>query len=126
MHLHGAIDDATSKVLALRFRLQEDSVGYRQILMDMLAKHGTPQCVYSDRHTIFVVPEKYSPSIEEQLQGAQLPLSQFGRTLNELGINHITAGSPQAKGRIERLWGDATAPSSRRDALAWHLYSGSS
>ena len=105
MHLHGAIDDATSKVLALRFRLQEDSVGYRQILMDMLAKHGTPQCVYSDRHTIFVVPEKYSPSIEEQLQGAQLPLSQFGRTLNELGINHITAGSPQAKGRIERLWG---------------------
>ena len=60
--------------------------------------------MYHDRHSIFDVSEDKLPSIEEQLDGKE-PLTQFGRLLEELGIESISANSPQAKGRVERLWG---------------------
>jgi hypothetical protein len=65
---------------------------------------GIPAALYHDRHSIFELPSDKSPSIEEQLEGKR-PLTQFGRLLEELGITSIRALSPQAKGRIERLWG---------------------
>lgn len=103
--LHGAIDDATSKVLGLFFRPTEDLLGYLQVLGQVVTGYGIPVAIYSDQHTIFFSPNKDKLSIEEELAGKKVPLTQFGRALSELGIGHIPALSPQAKGRIERLWG---------------------
>lgn len=102
--LIGAIDDATGKVPYAFFQEQEDSAGYFKLLREIVARYGIPLALYHDRHTIFEVPEKELESIEEQLAGKK-NLTQFGRLLNELGITSISANSPQAKGRVERLWG---------------------
>jgi transposase len=102
--LHGIIDDATGKVLALFFRPTEDSFGYFMALLQMLVNFGIPKAFYSDRHTIFFSPKKDKLSIEEELAGKKVALTQLGRALSELNIGHIPARSPQAKGRVERLW----------------------
>jgi hypothetical protein len=60
--------------------------------------------LYHDRHSIFEVLKGKTPSVEEQLAGKR-PQTQLARILSELGINSISAHSPQAKGRVERLWG---------------------
>ncbi len=101
--LIGAIDDATGKVPYAFFQEQEDSAGYFLLLREIVAKYGIPLALYHDRHTIFKVPENELESVEEQLEGKK-KLTQFGRLLNELGITSISANSPQAKGRVERLW----------------------
>lgn len=69
-----------------------------------IEKYGLPLGLYSDRHTIFRSP-KESLSLEQELAGEIKRLSQFGKAMAELGITHIKAMTPQAKGRIERLWG---------------------
>lgn len=104
LHLHGAIDDATSKVLGLHFRLQEDLKGYFETLHQVVTRHGVPRSLYSDGHTIFFSPKKDKLTIEEELAGKQVALTQLGKALEQLGVDHIRAYSPQAKGRIERLW----------------------
>src|SRR3990167_10002956 len=63
--------------------------------------HGMPLSLYSDRHSIFHTLRE--PTIIEQLKNIQ-PLTQFGRAMEELGINILKAWSPH-KGRVERLWG---------------------
>ncbi len=66
-------------------------------------KYGLPLSVYLDRHTTYKSSKKLTQ--EEILQGMERSLSQFERALSELGVNVIHAYSPQAKGRIERLFG---------------------
>jgi transposase len=100
--LVGAIDDATGTVYAL-FREQEDAHGYFLLLEQIIKSKGVPLALYSDRHSIFEVSATESETLEEQLSGKREP-TQFGRALLELGIQAILALSPQAKGRIERLW----------------------
>ena len=100
--LIGAIDDATGKVLFLLFRPSEDQVGYLLLLRSIAQRYGLPMSIYHDRHTILRSPKQ--PTLEEQLAG-QTPMSQIQRIMAELGIESIPAYSPQAKGRIERLWG---------------------
>ena len=102
--LLAAIDDATGQILSALFRYAEDFEGYRRLLYDLVINYGIPVTIYSDRHTIFFSPnsEKNSCSFEQQLIGQKCRLTQIGRILNELGIHHIPAHSPQAKGRIER------------------------
>ena len=100
--LHGAIDDATGKVLAGVFRPTEDQVGYLLLLRTIAELYGLPVAVYHDRHTILRSPKQ--PTLDEELAGQQ-PMSQIQRVLAELGIISIPAHSPQAKGRIERLFG---------------------
>jgi transposase len=102
MTLLGAIDDATGAVVALHFRLAEDLHGYVTLLAQLAARHGLPLALYGDRLNVFVRNDAHW-SREEELQGAQYP-THFGRILQDLGIGYIPAGSPQAKGRIERLW----------------------
>lgn len=102
--LIGAIDDATSKVPYALFQEQEDTQGYMLMLQRIVLDQGIPLALYHDRHSIFEVSEDKLPSIEEQLKGKQ-PITQLGRLLKELGIESIPAHSPQAKGRVERLWG---------------------
>lgn len=104
MSLVGAIDDATGKVPYAVFREQEDSHGYFVLLQEIVKRQGIPLAIYHDRHSIFEVSPDKLPSIGEQLE-AKTPVTQFGRLMAELGITAISALSPQAKGRIERLWG---------------------
>lgn len=100
--LLGAIDDATGAVLAATFRAQEDAAGYLTLLHTLGRTVGLPTAVYTDAHGIFVRHD--APwTLAEELQGFQDP-PQVGRALQALGVHHIVAESPQAKGRIERLW----------------------
>lgn len=101
--LIGAIDDATGTVPAALFREREDAHGYFLLLREIIETRGLPFAVYSDKHSIFTVNPKRSPTVEEDLR-ANLEPTQFGRALAELGIQSILADSPQAKGRIERGW----------------------
>lgn len=102
--LVGAIDDATGVVTAGTFRAQEDAAGYFAVLSHTVWGFGLPAAVYPDRHTIFVTEGRRMPSLAEQLAGRE-PTTQVGRALAAAGIGWIGARSPQAKGRIERLWG---------------------
>lgn len=104
VNLHGCVDDATGKILALCFRPEEDLYGYLVILRQTVEKHGIPVSLYTDGHSIFFSPKKDKLTVDEELAGKTVSLTQFGKALEELGINHIQARSPQAKGRIERLW----------------------
>ncbi len=104
MALIGAIDDATGKVVDAFFREQEDSEGYFQLLKHIMTTSGLPHALYHDGHSIFEPPQGEEPSIEEQLAGKKHH-TQFGRLLDELGITSIRSRSPQARGRVERLWG---------------------
>ncbi len=102
--LVAAIDDATGTVPYALFREQEDAQGYFLLLREVIRNKGVPLALYSDRHGIFQRSPKELQDLQEQLAGARQP-TQFGRALAELGIQAIFARSPQAKGRIERLWG---------------------
>jgi transposase len=100
--LLAAIDDATGTVLAATFRAQEDAAGYLTLLHTLATTVGLPAAVYTDGHGIFVRNDPHW-TLAEELQGFQEP-TQVGQALQALGIHHIVAESPQAKGRIERLW----------------------
>ena len=102
--LHGAIDDATGQVTALYICKNECLTGYFEVMRQIINNFGLPVSLYSDRHSIFRSPKAGNLSIEDQLAGASPNETQFGRALKELGVNIIFARSPQAKGRIERLW----------------------
>jgi transposase len=101
--LLGFLDDATRKVPVAEFFPTEDARGYFRLLRRLLRRFGVPLSFYGDRHGVFVRNDHHW-SVEEQLAGRQLP-TQFGRALDQLGVTYIAAQSPQAKGRIERLWG---------------------
>jgi len=103
-HLHGGIDDATGQIVSLYLAESECLEGYFQTMYLMLELFGIPVSIYSDRHTIFFSPKKDKLSLEEQLAGKKVNLTQFGRAMGQLGIQMIPARTPQAKGRIERLW----------------------
>jgi len=100
--LVGMIDDANNEVPGAVFRDEEDAAGYFLVLEQVCMRKGIPQSIYADQHTIFQSPSQ--PTVEQELDG-ELPRTQFGRLVDELGIQLIAARSPQAKGRIERLWG---------------------
>jgi transposase len=101
--LIGFQDDATAQILAAHFQLEaENTIGYLRSLHAMITTHGVPLSLYRDRHSIFQRNDSHW-TLAEQLAGKQSP-TQLGRALHELGIEQIPAYSPQAKGRIERIW----------------------
>jgi transposase len=99
----GMQDDATGKILAAQFFPSETTFGYLCLLRQLLRRHGTPLAFYGDHSAIFVRNDD-GWTVEEQLAGKRQP-TQFGRALEQLGVTFIAANSPQAKGRVERLWG---------------------
>ena len=101
--LLGLQDDATGKVLQAGFFPAETTHAYFCLLRCLLRRSGVPLALYGDRHGIFLRNDDHW-SVQEQLRGKRQP-TQFGRALEQLGITYIAANSPQAKGRIERLWG---------------------
>ena len=102
--MHGGIDDATGKVVGLYMTKNECLHGYYETMRQIIGRNGIPISAYADLHTIFRSPKADKLTVEEQLEGKVVNDTQFGRAMKELGITLIPARSPQAKGRIERLW----------------------
>jgi transposase len=88
------IDDASGKLLGLRFVDQESFQSYVQVVKPYLERNGKPVAFYSDKHSIFRI------NIPNKSKGDNL--TQFGRAMKELDIEIICANTPQAKGRVER------------------------
>ena len=104
--LHGFVDDATGKITGLYMCKNECLLGYLEVLRQTLENYGIPISLYPDKYSVFFPPKKVDDhvTIEEQLNGREKGITQFGRIVEELGITMFPANSPQAKGRIERLW----------------------
>lgn len=100
--LMGYIDDATNTTFG-RFYDYEGTMPAMDSFHGYIKQYGIPQSVYLDRHTTYKSPRKLTP--EEELEGIPRALSQFERALSELGVEVIHAYSPQAKGRVERVFG---------------------
>ncbi len=101
--LMGAIDDATGEVMpGAHFVDQECSAGYLRTLRDLVLGKGIPHSVYMDRHGSLQRNDDHW-TLDEQLRGEQ-DLTHVGQALRALEITAIAALSPQAKGRVERLW----------------------
>jgi len=103
--LHGAIDDARGNITGLYFSPNECLNGYFEVKRQTILEYGLPVSIYVDRHTIFKAPSNARLTIYDELEGKTLAYTQFSRAMRELSIGIIYACSPQAKGRIERLWG---------------------
>ena len=88
------IDDATSKLMHLKFVESESAFAYFAATSEYLHEHGKPVAFYSDKHSIFRVTNKSAVGGDG--------MTQFGRALYELNIDIICANTPQAKGRVER------------------------
>ena len=88
------IDDATSRLLALRFVPAESTAAYNETLRGCVLEHGRPLAFYSDRHGIFRINAKDAESGDGK--------TEFGRVVDRLDIELINANTPQAKGRVER------------------------
>ena len=101
--LIACLDDADSELLYAHFIPTETTYGYFTALKQIVQTHGIPMSVYHDRNSIFTRNDNHW-SLEEQLQGFQNP-TQLGAALKDLGIESIASYSPQARGRIERLFG---------------------
>ncbi len=97
------IDDATNHVYA-RFYEYEGTIPAMDSFMRYARKYGLPSSIYLDRHTTYKSPKKQDEEYDEN--GARIDaLSQFARAMKELQVEVIHAYSPQAKGRVERLFG---------------------
>ena len=99
--LMGTIDDATGRVFG-RFYDYEGTIPAMDSFKRYIKKYGLPLSVYLDRYKTYKSTAK--PTLEDELNDEE-PLSDFERALRELGVEVVHANSPQAKGRIERLFG---------------------
>jgi len=106
LHLHGAVDDATGRILALHFEKEETFEGYCELMFQMNQDGHLPREIYTDGRTVFVYDSKKKKklTLEEELAGKVEKQPNFARALRELNILLIIARSAQAKGSIERLW----------------------
>jgi len=102
LYLIAMIDDATSRLFA-RFVRHDSSEENMRLLWSYLEKFGRPLSFYTDKASHFQTAEKHKrdePGVKKD--GLEMPPTQIGRALQELGIVWIGAHSPQAKGRVER------------------------
>jgi transposase len=97
--LMSLVDDATGTLLA-RFAAEETTWAAVAVLEAWIREHGVPQALYTDAKTVYV----REPTSQELAAGYPAR-TQFGQMCARLGIELITARSPQAKGRIERNHG---------------------
>jgi transposase len=98
--IQGFVDDASGVPVGLHMTRHECLLGYIEATRQMVQKYGIPQQLYPDRLGVFFVNSKNSSG-----EDGKKRLTQFGRMMEELGVDMFPAYSPQAKGRIERFWG---------------------
>ncbi len=103
--LSGGIDDATGKITGLYFTENECLYGYLEVLRQTCNSYGVPREVYSDRAAIFCFTPR-GPKLAqwEKLEVMHEKRTQWQRICEELHIHQILAWSPEAKGRVERMW----------------------
>ncbi len=89
------IDDATSRLMKIKFTTAETTIDYIDTFKEYVLEHGAPRALYFDKHNVF--------HINQRTAKAQNGITQFGRILKSLNIKPIYAHSPQAKGRVERV-----------------------
>jgi transposase len=107
MYLIAMIDDATSRLFA-RFVQHDSTAENMKLLWSYVERFGRPQLFYTDKASLFRNNEKHKrdePGVEKD--AVEMPPTQIGRALKELGIVWTAAHSPQAKGRVERNFGTA-------------------
>jgi len=107
LYLIAMIDDATSRLFA-RFVRHDTTEENMKLLWSYVEKFGRPVAFYTDKASLFRTAEKHKrdePGVEKD--PVEMPPTQIGRALRELGITWIAAHSPQAKGRVERNFGIA-------------------
>jgi hypothetical protein len=95
------IDDATGRVTA-RFYENESWQSAADVFRTYTHEHGVPRALYVDRHGIYRTDREATP---DEIAAGKEPQTQFGRAMEELGVELILASSPQAKGRVERMNG---------------------
>lgn len=93
--IHGFIDDATGKIISLYMTKHECSFGYHECFRSMAIEYGIPLALYTDKLQVFYTIRDGKIKDEP---------TQFGRIMNEFGVELIPANTPQAKGRVERMW----------------------
>lgn len=103
-HLHLLIDDATSKIQGAYFTEEETTEGYFHACKRYFEKKGLPISLYNDKRGTFIVNN-----------GKKRGETQFARAMKELGVKMIFAHTPQAKGRIERVFGTL------QERLVWEM-----
>ncbi len=104
MCLMGAIDDATGQLMpGAHFVRREGAVGYLELLRQVVRVHGVPWSIYMDRHSSLKRNDSFWS--DDEVGAGKQEATQVGQALSELGIEAICALSPQAKGRVERMWG---------------------
>jgi len=99
-----AVDDATGTVPYALFWDRENTEGYFRLMTGVIKQRGIPLALYSDRHLVFRHPRPAADSLEPSIADNRKP-TQFGRAMRDLGITHVFAHSPEAKGRVERANG---------------------
>lgn len=103
--LHGAVDDATHEIVGLYFCANECRLGYSEVMRQTLQNRGIPEAVYIDRHAAFVKnSRKKGKTREERLEYSKEEETHWTSICRELKTKIILALSPQAKGRVERMW----------------------
>ena len=104
--MQGAIDDATGKITGLYMTENECLYGYNEVYRMTIERYGVPRESYMDRSAIFCVTprNKSKLTLAEQLAGLHEHRTQFQRIMDDLNCRQILAWSPQAKGRVERMW----------------------
>jgi transposase len=102
LYLIGGIDDATSSCPGARFALSDSTIENMRVLKRIVETKGSPLVFYCDKDANFKTAKYESIHYQLKAKNAQ---TQIERALKELGVQIIYAGSPQAKGRVERAWG---------------------
>lgn len=94
------IDDATNRIYA-KFYEYEGTLPILDIFVEYSKEHGFPYSVYLDKHSTYKTNRQ--ASVDEELREEQ-PKTQFEKVMDSIDVEVIHALSPQAKGRIERLF----------------------
>lgn len=98
-YLHLAVDDSTGNIVGAYFDLQETLKGYYNVFYQILVTYGIPYRFYTDRRTVFDYKRKGSTNLEKDT------FTQFGYACKQLGVDIKTTSVPEAKGRVERMFG---------------------
>lgn len=106
--IQGFVDDATGEPVGLYMTRHECLLGYIEAFRMMALDEGLPQAVYPDRAGVFFINPKTgtkTAATEEHEKIGEKKFTQFGRIMDEMGVDMFPAYTPEAKGRIERFWG---------------------
>jgi uncharacterized glyoxalase superfamily protein PhnB len=92
-----SVDDATGKITHAKFDINESTIAVFKFWNEYFLKNGLPLSVYLDKFSTYKINHKNAVDNKEML-------TQFQRAMNQMGVNPITAHSPEAKGRVERMF----------------------